>query len=99
LPPWKNVDPVNHFLASVNDLFEHVLQNVIDSDMVGMTIRNQVNQSDKPIGINFRWKDHLSRDVIWSVFDKVSQSNSRFNALDTLVVNNSDWENRTRFKL
>jgi len=24
--------------------------------------------------------------VIWSVFEKVSQSNSRFNALDTLVV-------------
>jgi len=25
--------------------------------------------------------------VIWSVFEKASQSNSRFNALDTLVVN------------
>ena len=25
--------------------------------------------------------------MIWSVFETVSQSNSRFNALDTLVVN------------
>ena len=28
----------------------------------------------------------MSGEVIWSVFKKVSQSNSRFNALDTLVV-------------
>ena len=28
----------------------------------------------------------MSGEVIWSVFEKVSQSNSRFNALDTLVV-------------
>jgi len=55
--------------------------------MVGMTIHNQVNQSDKPIGIRFRRKDQLSGVVIWSVFEKVSQTNSRFNALDTVVVN------------
>ena len=24
LPPSNNVDPVNHFVASVKDLFEHV---------------------------------------------------------------------------
>jgi len=65
-----NVDPVTHFLASVNDLFGHVLQYVSDSDMVGMTIHNQVNQSDKPIGISFSRKYELSGDVIWSVFEK-----------------------------
>jgi len=54
--------------------------------MVGITIQNQVNQNDKPIGISFRRKDQLSGDVIWSVLERVSQSNSRFNALDTLVV-------------
>ena len=85
--PSNNVDPVNHFLASLDELFEHKLQNVSDSDMVGMTIHNQVNQSDKPNGISFSRKDQLSGDVIWSVFEKLSQSNSRFNALDTLVVN------------
>ena len=68
LPPSNNVDPVTHFLTGVNDLFEHVLQNVSDSDMVVMTIHNQINQSDKPIGISFRRKDQLSADVIWSVF-------------------------------
>jgi hypothetical protein len=54
--------------------------------MVGITIQNEVNQNDKAIGISFRRKDQLSGDVIWSVFEKVSQSNARFNALDKLVV-------------
>ena len=87
LPPSTNVDHVSHFIASVNDSFEHALQNVSDSDMVGMTIHNQVNQNDKPIGISFRRKDQLTRDVKWSVFEKVTQSNSRSNALDILVAN------------
>ena len=54
--------------------------------MVGISIQNQVNQNDKPIGISFRRKDQLSGEVIWSVFEKVSQSNAGYNALDTLVV-------------
>ena len=84
--PSDASDPVSHFLASVNDLFESVLNDVGDSDMVGLTIRNQVNQNDKPIGISFSRKDQLSGDAVWSVFERVSQSNSRFNALDMLVV-------------
>ena len=75
-----------HYLASVNDLFEHVLRDVGDSDMVGIMIQNHVNQNDRPIGISFRRKDQLSADLIWSVFEKLSESNSRFETLDTLVV-------------
>ena len=86
LPPPDEENPVNHFLASVNGLFQHALQGVSDSDMVGITIQNEVNQNDKAIGISFRRKDQLSGEVIWSVFEKVAQSNSRFNALDKLVV-------------
>ena len=81
-----NSDPVGYFLASVNELFEYALHYVSDSDMVGITIQNRVNLNDKAIGISFRRKDQLSGEVIWSVFEKVSQSNARFNALDTLVV-------------
>jgi hypothetical protein len=40
--------------------------------MVGVAIRNEVNQSDKPIGISFRRTDQISGDEIWSVFEKVS---------------------------
>ena len=85
-PTDPDTNPMDHFLASVNDLFEHVLQDVGDANMVGVAIHNEVNQSDRPIGISFRRRDQLSGDVIWSVFEKVTQSNSRFNALDTLTV-------------
>ena len=52
--------------------------------MVGISIGNEVNMKDKAIGICFRRKDQLSTDVILIVWQKVTQSNSRFNALDKL---------------
>jgi len=85
-PETSLPDPVTQFVDSVNNLFDHVLENVDNADMVGIKIRNEVNQSDKPIGFSFRRKGQLSPDVIWSVFDKVSQSNARFNATDSLIV-------------
>ena len=41
---------------------------------------------DKAIAISFRRKDQVSEEVIWSVFNKVAESNARYNALDKLVV-------------
>ena len=74
--PSDIMNPVVYFLASVNDLFEHALRDVDDSDMVGLTIQNKVNQDDKPNGNSFRRKDQFSGFVLWSVFERVSQSNS-----------------------
>jgi len=54
ITPLDNSDPVAHFLATMNDLFEYDFQDVNDSDMVGITIQNKVNQSDKSIGISFQ---------------------------------------------
>ena len=70
----------------MKDLFDYALRDVNDSDMVGITIHNEVNLPDKPIGISFRRKDQLSDEVIWSVFSKVAQSNARYNAMDRLIV-------------
>jgi len=88
LPPavGDNQDAITHFQASVNQLFDYALRNVDDSDMVGVTIHNEVNLLDKAIGISFRRKDQLSEEVIWSVFSKVAQSNARYNAMDRLIV-------------
>ena len=33
-PPPSEENPVSHFLVSVQDLFQHALQDVSDSDMV-----------------------------------------------------------------
>ena len=54
--------------------------------MVGITISNEVEVKDRAIGISFRRKDQITGDVIWSVFEKLAQSNARFNALDKLVM-------------
>jgi hypothetical protein len=82
LPPTdgKDSNPISHFQASVTELFEYVLRDCRDSDMDGLTIRNEVNVQDKAIGISFGRRDQLAEDVIWSVFEKVAQSNARFNA-------------------
>jgi hypothetical protein len=34
-------DPVGHFLASMNDLFDHTLRNVRDGDMIGVVVHNE----------------------------------------------------------
>ena len=73
----------------MNDHFDYALRNVDDSDMVVVTIHNEVNLLDKAIGISFRRKNQLSEEVIWSVFSKVAQSNARYNAMDRLIVVNS----------
>ena len=72
LTPSNNTNPIAHFLASLNDLNEHILRDMNDSDMVGITIQNEVNQNDKPNKITFRRKDQIAADVIWSVFVKYS---------------------------
>jgi hypothetical protein len=86
LPPPPDSDPIRHFLDGMSDLFEYALRNCSESDMVGVTISNEVNVQDKPIGISFRRKDQLSEEVIWSMFKKVTQSNARFNAEYRSVV-------------
>jgi len=54
--------------------------------MVVISIRNEVDVKNKAIEINFRRKDQLSADVILNVWEEVTQSNWRFNALDKLVL-------------
>ena len=58
-PDSDNTDPMTHFQASVNELFRYALVDCQDSDMVGLTIRNEVNVLDKPIAFNFRRKYHF----------------------------------------
>jgi len=77
---------MSHFLDSVTELLEHALRDLEDGDMIGITISNEVNVKDKAIGISFRRKDQITGDVIWSVFEKVAQSNARSYALDKLVM-------------
>ena len=83
LPSEENeIDPVSYFIASAINLCDHALQICDDSDMVGISIRNEVNMRDKAIGISSRRKHQLSTEVILNVWQKVRQSNSCFNVSD-----------------
>jgi len=70
----------------MTNLCEHALRNCDNSNMVGIPICKEVNMRNKANGISFRRKDQLSTDVILNVWEKVTRSNSRFNALDKLIL-------------
>ena len=87
LPPnFPDSDPITHFLEGMSELFEYALRDYSESDMVGPTNSNEINEQGKPIGISFRRMDQLSEEVTWSMFEKVAQSKARFNAMDRLIV-------------
>jgi hypothetical protein len=62
----------------VDERFEYALRDLKPGDIVGISIHNADNQQDKPIGLSFRRRDQISRDVLWSVFEKVTQLNARY---------------------
>ena len=67
-PPPKST-AARHLADSVNALFEYSLRDLQHSDMGGTSIHNADNQQDRPIGLSFRRRDQISRDVLWSVFE------------------------------
>jgi hypothetical protein len=83
-PPWTST-AARHFADSVDEVFEYSLRDLQPGDMVGISIHNADNQQDRPVGLSFRRRDQISREVLWSVFEKVTQSNAQYRALDTLT--------------
>jgi hypothetical protein len=41
-----------------------------DRDLVGLRIRNTENVQDEFVGISFRRRDRLKRDVVWGVLGR-----------------------------
>jgi hypothetical protein len=72
-------------LPTVEELLDYLLRDPNPSDMVGISIHNADIQQYKPIGFSFRSSDQISKDVLWSVFEKVAQTNARYQALDNLT--------------
>jgi hypothetical protein len=53
--------------------------------MAGIWIHNADSHQGRPIGLIFRRRGQISRAVLWSVFENVTQSNARYQALDILT--------------
>jgi hypothetical protein len=83
--PSAATSAAQHFADSVDHVFEYSLRDLQPDDMVGISIHNAGNQQDRPVGLSFRRMDQISRDVLWSAFEKVTQSNARYQALDNLT--------------
>jgi hypothetical protein len=66
-------NPAEYFASSVDELFEYALSDLNAGDMVGIYIYNEDNHNDRPIGLSFRRRDQISREVLWSVFERVTQ--------------------------
>jgi hypothetical protein len=69
----------------MDELCEYSLRDLNGGDMVGISIRNEDNHQDRPIGPSFRRRDLISRDLLWNMFERATQANARFNALATLT--------------
>ena len=67
--------PASHFVASLKDLFHHVLANVGDGDMVGITI---IMKLSKVIGQKFSFSEGgiSYRRVLYGTLLTVTQSQS-----------------------
>ena len=61
----QDSNPMSHFLDSVTELFDCAIRDVEDSDMVGITISNEVEVKDRAIRISFRRRDQITGDVVW----------------------------------
>jgi hypothetical protein len=85
-PDPNVIDPMSHFINTMNEILEYALYDRDDTEMIDLTITNEQNVGDKAVGISFRRKDQLSAEAIWAVFEKVMQTNTRFNALDRLNI-------------
>lgn len=57
-------DPARHITNSVDELFEYSLRNLDPSNMVGISIHKADNQQDRNVGLSFRRRDQISRDVL-----------------------------------
>ena len=69
LPPSSTA--AGHFNDSMDALFEYFLRDLQASDMVGISIDNADNQQDRSIGLSFRRRHQISRDVPCSVFEEI----------------------------
>jgi hypothetical protein len=67
----------------MNKLLDHLLENVNDREMVGISI-HEVNRRDNPICFGFRRVRF--RQMSYGACFTVSQSHSRFNAMNALTV-------------
>ena len=86
-PPAEHVEPNVYLKECITALNNYLVNDVRDSDLVGLRIRNTDKVQYKLLGISFRRGEQLKPDVVCGVLGKVVQSNAWFGLCDRLEVN------------
>jgi len=73
----KSKESAAYLEEGITVLTNYLVDEVSDTDLVGLRIRNSGNVQDKGVGISFRRRDQLKADVM-DVLSKFIQSNARF---------------------
>jgi len=69
----------------MRDLPDRLMAGILPHHQVGVTFINQ-NHPDKPFYLSFRTASNMSGDNVWSVLEKVIQSNTSFLYQDRFMV-------------
>ena len=85
--PAEHVKRNVYLKECITALNNYLVNDVRDSDLVGLRIRNTDKVQYKLLGISFRRGEQLKPDVVCGVLGKVVQSNAWFGLCDRLEVN------------
>jgi len=91
-PPGEEQEITVYLKECITSFTNYLVDDVPGRDFVGLRIRNTENVQDKVVGISFRHRDQLKRNLVWSVLGNMFQSNARFVLNDRLDVHlNHVW--------
>ena len=71
------------FSDSVDKVVQYILRDLDPSNMVGISINNAENQQYRLMRLSLRGRNQIYRVVLRSVFEKLTQSNARYEVLNT----------------
>ena len=84
--PVEEQQPTAYLKECITALTNYLVDELGDSYLVGLRIRNTENVQVKVVGISFRRRDQLNPDLFCDILSKVIQSNARFGLTDRLDV-------------
>ena len=84
--PGEEQEPTAYLKECITALTNYLVDELGDSDLVVLRIRNTKNMQEEVFGISFRRRDQLQPDLFCEILSKVIQSNARFGLTDRLEV-------------
>lgn len=99
--PEAGHDPITWIREAVSEMHEFFTRDRCDTDMIGLTFDSSAF-AHGPAGLSFRYVKHFTVEDLWSLIEKVTQSNAEFNVGDDFdvhvyIVRNVHGAGRVKF--